>query len=141
MTEFPKTRDKLNIMLKKYQEDIKEIDEVIIDTEKLIINILTQMIVKKDGTDWSLIEDFHLYCLREKYIYQNMLCLKLTDSGYTHVLAWIERKKFMSVSENLTKLNIGNNIAPCQLTLVEDTQKTPPTLLKTNEFTSPFQVL
>jgi vacuolar-type H+-ATPase subunit I/STV1 len=96
------------------------------------------MIVKKEGTDWSLIEDFHLYCLREKYIYQNMLCLSLRESEYTHVLAWIEKKKFISVSEKLNQLNVANNIAPCQLTLVEDTQKTPPTLLKTNEFTSTF---
>ncbi len=66
----------------------------------------------KDGA-CSLLEDYRLYCVRERAIYSAMNLLKISKLSTTYKgLLWIEKDRPMEVQKALYKTTVENNTIP-----------------------------
>lgn len=90
----------------------------------------------------SLVEEYRLYILKEKCIYQNMNHLRLENNIFIGNV-WIPQEIYSRVQESLTNVAKKSvHIASGQIQIaVPPENLTPPTYFKTNDFTWVFQVL
>jgi len=132
-----------NFMMKlkeinEQKEDAWRVVEVTKNHIDMVLESLSQP--RKQTSTWSLIEDFRLFLAKEKAIYHNLNMLSLQNTIY-HGKCWCPEAREETVREALMGLTKRRpHLAGAQLQRIEPPKnKAPPTYIRTNEFSEPFQ--
>ncbi|CAI2384062.1 unnamed protein product [Moneuplotes crassus] len=91
-----------------------------------------------EGTQISKIQLYKLYLAKEKYLYENLNKMKIGRNLFIG-LFWLPASEVPSLKEEIIKFTEeGKSKAP-QIFLRKNHDQTPPTFIRTNDFTAPFQ--
>ena len=137
--QIPK-REELQNEINKLQQDIYQQKELLKNSEKVIIQFFEDKI-GENGIPGKY-DMYKLYFLQEKLLFMNLNKCKL-HKDLLDGEVWIPEEKVNLVQDTLNKIS---ERSPNKLTAVlsdfDDIEGSkPPTYLKLNDFTSPFQMI
>ena len=124
--------------IRDLKEDAWRVVEVTRNHIDMVLEGLAQP--RKSGGGWSRIEDYRLFLVKEKAVYHNLNMLELQNTVF-HGACWCPEASEETVRQTLMGLSGRRaHVAGAQFQRTEPpTKKSPPTYIRTNEFTAPFQ--
>ncbi len=126
------------------QDKISEINHKINDTQNVIgathdeVRNYLMKINRMENTSTSVIQLYKWFVIKEKALYENLNKLKM-GSRLLVGLFWCPTSQTRYVSDEIQRIKQDRNISGPQMWKREGHGITPPTYVKTNEFTSVFQ--
>jgi V-type H+-transporting ATPase subunit a len=139
---WPQSREAGEARSKGLLKDMEESDRMLKATEAYVSREVATMLQSRPGSN-SLIEEWRLFCMKEKSIYATLNMFEGTmnlRASCWYPVADEETIKKLLVSRSTVSSRGGHSSAM----LVSDrpgTQKSPPTYIRRNEFTAVFQDL
>ena len=91
-----------------------------------------------EATKISKIQLYKLYLIKEKVIYETLNMMRLGNKFFVGAF-WIPSSNLSKLESSVTELSKKGNMRRPQIVKRDDCKKVPPTFIRTNEFTYPFQ--
>ena len=138
-SRFNIPKENLEGAIKEVFASIKAKQGILTETENSIKNELRNKIGSEEDKSPARYELYRLYFKKEKLIYINLnKCLQ--RDNFIDGEVWIPKDTFPIVQDALKVLNQKNPSAlSATFKDAPDNKQAPPTYIKTNEFTDPFQ--
>lgn len=137
---WPASKESSEQMRRTLEAQVEDMNAMVQAHEHMVYSEAAYLLEQPRRYSNSLIEEWRQFCVKEKSIYAT---LNQFDNSSMHLRAdcWFPEEEEDSIRKDIVALN-----TQCQSTamLVADrvpTKKTPPTYIKTTDFTRPFQDL
>lgn len=139
--EWPKTLDFAISRLKDLKEKINDKDKALKAYEEYFINEIFVLINVVEPNKNSLIEEWKLFCKKERHIYNSLNCFEGSDITL-RCDCWFSTNDEEKIRNVLLTKSSNDLVSALLLTdKVLTPNVCPPTYIKTNVFTRPYQTI
>eukprot|EP00923_Selenidium_pygospionis_P021423 GHVN01036898.1.p1 GENE.GHVN01036898.1~~GHVN01036898.1.p1 ORF type:complete len:832 (-),score=102.98 GHVN01036898.1:549-3044(-) len=136
--KWPKTHEQALKRLYDLDNSLREKNRALAAYEEFVLNEIKVLLEVQRGGGNSLIEDWRLFCLKEKAIYGSLNMFEVSESTL-RADAWFPEADEDYIRQLLYHHSDAQTASAFLLTDKHETKKMPPTYNRTTKFTEAFQ--